>query len=994
MSNTYYSCDEFATVITNAQKPWDPNKNTTYHLKIVWDNRSLKYYRDGQLHAWHILQNSMQLCYIYVGRDSTVSGEFVTGFLHNQYPTMSDADGPIYSNLVVKEFRSNETATPVINSPTVVDLYQNAARLSWSTSEAAVCYGEYGQTTAYGQKTTILGPPATSFTTLLSNLNSGTLYHYRITAEDDAGNVAQSGDLTFTTTTNGVYVFKLVADTYIEADDRVNRNSDNPDYPWLYGPTRSEGNYGWMNLMTALYRDSFLQFNVSDVGNIAQATLRLYGRQTSVTGANVRQFTPLQSNWEKNATWTDANTNHQYLNRSVYSSAPLLGSISSTTAGLWHIIDVSAATRDANDNYYFVLQGTGAPTDQNGILAKVSCGSFDSRESTNNQPELIIQTGQPAFTEVSIALPGVSDPALAWGDFDKDGDLDILLTGCLSTGCSGNGSLHSAVWRNDGNGNFVNINAPLQAVYGGAVALGDYDKNNWLDILLTGDDGASFYTKVYQNTNGAFAAISTSLQPVSYNGAAWGNYNNDRHVDILLCGSSPTGGFAKIYKATSTGQWVDSGIALQQLRDADATWADYDKDGDIDVLLSGFTSNLTSKAVVYKNKLFDNGGPNPVSFQLAYTFFPQTPKQCVWVDYDQDGDLDIALAGEIYEKTVNGYEQKNFSIPPTVNGASAWGDYDNDGDLDLLLTGDLNSTSVTRIYRNDPGPNGRTFADISAPFAGFNHSAVAWGDYDNDGDLDILIAGFSNGSRATKLYRNTTSTTNNPPAKPTKPTPSSVVSGNNVTLMCNPSSDDKTAANGLSYNIMMGQAQGGIGTVSPMSLTGNGRRLIPATGNVGSNTSWTMIGLPTGTYHWKVQAIDQTFKGSTFSDDGTFTIGGAKTADTDSVVDADTIVVAQQGIPHEYVLSQNYPNPFNPSTRLNLNLPENGRVKAVVYDMQGQEVVRLRDAEMTAGYKFLDWDGRNAAGAVVSSGTYLVKVIFEGASGARKESTSRILLLK
>jgi hypothetical protein len=309
MSNTYYSCDEFATVIDGSQKPW--NKTTTYRLKIVWDNRSLKYYRDGVCHTWHILQNSMQLRYIYIGRDSTVSGDFVTGFMNNQYPTMSDAEGPIYSNLVVKEFRLNETAPPVINSPAIVDLYQNAVRLSWSTSETAVCYVEYGTTTAYGQKTTILGPPPGpfapfSFTTLLSNLNSGTLYHYRITAEDNAGNVAQSADLTFTTTTNGVYAFKPVADTYIEDDDREDRDNPNPDYPWLYGKTRAEGNYGWMNLMTALYRDSFLQFNVSGVGNIAQATLRLYGRQTSVTGANVRQFMPLQSNWEKNATWTDA----------------------------------------------------------------------------------------------------------------------------------------------------------------------------------------------------------------------------------------------------------------------------------------------------------------------------------------------------------------------------------------------------------------------------------------------------------------------------------------------------------------------------------------------------------------------------------------------------------------------------------------------------------------------------------------------------------------
>jgi len=67
---------------------------------------------------------------------------------------------------------------------------------------------------------------------------------------------------------------------------------------------------------------------------------------------------------------------------------------------------------------------------------------------------------------------------------------------------------------------------------------------------------------------------------------------------------------------------------------------------------------------------------------------------------------------------------------------------------------------------------------------------------------------------------------------------------------------------------------------------------------------------------------------------------------------------------------------------LNLNLPENGRVQAIIYNLMGQKVVRLKDAPMTAGYKFLDWDGKNKAGATVSSGTYLVKVVFEGIAGS------------
>ena len=68
----------------------------------------------------------------------------------------------------------------------------------------------------------------------------------------------------------------------------------------------------------------------------------------------------------------------------------------------------------------------------------------------------------------------------------------------------------------------------------------------------------------------------------------------------------------------------------------------------------------------------------------------------------------------------------------------AWGDYDNDGDLDILLAGRTNTGSrVSRVYRNDAG----IFTDIAAGLTGVDNASVAWGDYDNDGDLDILLTG-------------------------------------------------------------------------------------------------------------------------------------------------------------------------------------------------------------------------------------------------------------
>src|ERR1043165_5461385 len=59
----------------------------------------------------------------------------------------------------------------------------------------------------------------------------------------------------------------------------------------------------------------------------------------------------------------------------------------------------------------------------------------------------------------------------------------------------------------------------------------------------------------------------------------------------------------------------------------------------------------------------------------------------------------------------------------------AWGDYDNDGELDILLTGKTSSALVSKVYRNDGG----SFTDIAAGLTGVRYSSVAWGDYDNDG---------------------------------------------------------------------------------------------------------------------------------------------------------------------------------------------------------------------------------------------------------------------
>jgi len=83
----------------------------------------------------------------------------------------------------------------------------------------------------------------------------------------------------------------------------------------------------------------------------------------------------------------------------------------------------------------------------------------------------------------------------------------------------------------------------------------------------------------------------------------------------------------------------------------------------------------------------------------------------------------------------------NANLYQAGNSFSAWGDFDQDGDLDLALTGDNGGTPMTILYRNDSG----TFVDVNANLPGVNFSSCEWGDFEPDGDLDLLITGYNSG---------------------------------------------------------------------------------------------------------------------------------------------------------------------------------------------------------------------------------------------------------
>ncbi|GAF70923.1 unnamed protein product, partial [marine sediment metagenome] len=143
--------------------------------------------------------------------------------------------------------------------------------------------------------------------------------------------------------------------------------------------------------------------------------------------------------------------------------------------------------------------------------------------------------------------------------------------------------------------------------------------------------------------------------------------------------------------------------------------------------------------------------PQPRTFTFDAAGLPGTAEsEIAWGDYDNDGDLDLALTGRdddsncysrVYRNDSGAFTDINAGMVTVLNSTIAWGDYDNDGDLDLAVAGRCYggvSEWESKIYRNNAG----NFVDIGATITGLAGSSFAWGDYDNDGDLDLAVSGY------------------------------------------------------------------------------------------------------------------------------------------------------------------------------------------------------------------------------------------------------------
>jgi streptogramin lyase len=488
-----------------------------------------------------------------------------------------------------------------------------------------------------------------------------------------------------------------------------------------------------------------------------------------------------------------------------------------------------------------------------------------------------------SFTLQSSPFPGLANGSVAWGDYDRDGDLDVAIMGSSPT----LGAV-TALYENQ-NGVFVNTNQNFQKLYDGDISWIDINKDGWIDLVVSGYSDKP-YTKLYINKQGNYFEPTDDygLPQLYATTMAWGDLDNDGDIDLAIAGldASDTYIFSIYYREDGKNKFVketSSVSGMYYISDpgfikGDMKIVDVDLDGDNDLVYNGENASGSTIGGVIMNTLINPNASNP------YTTTPYGQSSTLQL---KNSTIEIAkfknhngitiLSSGVDNTGKNVFFSSNMlagtagagtesQYPKLKNGDIAVADYNIDGLNDIIFTGEnQEGVPVTKLYIQDSNGN---FKESPIELQGLRNSTTTWVDYDMDGDLDLFLTGEDNTGSKTILYKSEIANKKN--ASPAKITGLKAEDKGYGTVRFSWDKPVDDFSTDLSYVLRLGTTPGGTELSNTESDLLTGRRLIAKAGQI--YTNFFEIQLDPGVYYWSVQAVDTGSRGGIFSDETSVTL--------------------------------------------------------------------------------------------------------------------------
>ena len=472
-------------------------------------------------------------------------------------------------------------------------------------------------------------------------------------------------------------------------------------------------------------------------------------------------------------------------------------------------------------------------------------------------------------------------------------------------------------------------------------------------VVANGNDISRQKVVVYYNNGSGTFPTTPNWQStdIDYHGHLdVGDVNGDGWLDVAVSVYIGQAGFnspgkVKLYlnnngTLSSNPNWISGDL----LYTFSCAFGDADGDGDLDLAVAGGESYYNHPE---QPRIYYNNGGTLESLPSWKATASQYSYDVNWADFDNDGDLDLVFVGESTPNRIFENINGTMSVTPIWQSTDASqyanslfvGDVNDDGYLDLAISDNsqLGGSGRFKIYLNNSGTLNTT-PFWTSTFSGYG-SGINLADIDNDNDLDLITGGWW---QPVRIYLNTGGNFNTNPEYTS--TSTSVVE---VIVM---GDIDKDAVQNVQENFVSDGLKKLF--YLPRTPLQKLSRVIVETDTLEFNqycydleNGWVMLAAqPVFGDSVTVEAsvswdIDM---GITNWDQNK---GNYLFLNTLNPV----FVNSEENLPEGFVLYQNYPNPFNPSTNIGFQISDGGFMSLKVYDVLGNEVATLVNEEKPAG---------------------------------------------